>query len=288
MDAQALILLALKIAIAVTVFTYGLRATPDDLLYIVRRPYLLARSLVAMLIVMPALVLACIYFLNLPQPTAVVLAALSVSPIPPLLPKKERKAKALAPYGLGLLVVLGLISVVTVPFSIAVFNWLFARPLMAQPLGAIITIVLKMIIAPLSLGIIFSKWLPQLGQRLLRPLRLAASILLVAGIALLALGSWHAVVASISQWTLVAIVAFVLAGLVVGHVLGGPQREHAAVLALSTASRHPAIALTIASANYPGEQFAPTLILYLVVCTLLAIPYVKWQRHRASTRTALP
>jgi BASS family bile acid:Na+ symporter len=79
-----------------------------------------------------------------------------------------------------------------------------------------------------------------------------------------------------------AIVIFVLAGLVVGHLLGGPEPHHASVLALSCASRHPAIALAISAANYPGEQFTPTLALYLILCTILVIPYVRRQRSRSA------
>lgn len=281
MDAKALILIALQIAIAGTVFSYGLRTTRDDLLYIVERPGLLLRSLIAMLVIMPLMVVACVYFLNLPQPTAVVLTALSISPVPPLLPKKQRKAGAVAPYGLGLLVVLALLSIVTVPLSVLLFNWIFVLPLSMEP-ATIITIVLKMIVAPLAAGALFSKLMPRLGLRLLRPLRLVATTLLFAGIIALLAGSWQAVWSTISQRTLEAIFVFVLAGFVVGHLLGGPKPEHASVLALSTASRHPAIALAVASANYPGEQFAPTLILYLLVCTLMAIPYVRWQRSRSA------
>ena len=176
---------------------------------------------------------------------------------------------------------LALVSLITVPLSIAVFDWLFAQPF-AVGLTAIILILLKMIFAPLAAGILFSKLMPRVGLRLLRPLRLVAATLLAIGVAALLAGSWHAVWSTTSQSTVVAIVAFVLAGFAVGHLLGGPKPEHATVLALATASRHPAIALAIASANYPGEPFAPTLILYLLVCTLMAIPYVRWQRSRSA------
>jgi BASS family bile acid:Na+ symporter len=287
MDAKDLILLALKCAIAATVFTYGLQATRDDLLYIVQRPGLLLRSLVAVLVVMPLLVVACVYYLELPQPTAVVLIALAISPVPPLLPRKQKKAGGVAPFGLGLLVVLALVSVVTMPLSVALFNWLFAQPLAVGPV-AIMKIVLTMIIAPLAAGLLVSKLTPGAAQRLLPPVRRVATLLLFAGILALLAGTLRGVLSATGHWTVVAIVAFVLAGLIVGHWLGGPEPEHASVLALSSASRHPAIALAISAVNFPGEQFAPTLVLYLILCTLLAIPYVKWQRSRSSLSSGMP
>ncbi|OLL32423.1 hypothetical protein BTH42_08280 [Burkholderia sp. SRS-W-2-2016] len=281
MNAKALILLALQIAIAGTVFTYGLEARRDDLLYIVQRPWLLLRSLVAMLVLMPLLVVGAVYFLDLPQPTAVVLSALAISPVPPLLPKKHRKAGGVAPYGLGLLVVLALVSIVTVPLSVALFNWLFAQPLAVGP-AALLKVVLTMIVAPLLAGMLLARFLPRLAARLLTPVRRVATLLLIAGALLLLAGAWRAIWSATGHWTVLAIVIFVLAGLLTGHWLGGPEREHASVLALSSASRHPAIALMISAANYPGEQFAPTLALYLILCAMLAIPYVKWQHSRSA------
>jgi BASS family bile acid:Na+ symporter len=56
-------------------------------------------------------------------------------------------------------------------------------------------------------------------------------------------------------------VAFVGVGLIVGHLMGGPDPEHSIVLALSTACRHPAIALSIAAANFPDQRFGGTILL---------------------------
>ncbi|MGF6767862.1 BASS family bile acid:Na+ symporter [Paraburkholderia sp. GAS199] len=287
MDAKALILLALQIAIAGTVFTYGLQATRDDLFYIFQRPGLLLRSLLAMLVIMPVLVGVCTYFLNLPQPAAVVLTALAISPVPPMLPKKQKKAGGVAPYGLGMLVVLALVSIASVPLSVMYFDWLFAMPHGIGPL-AITNIVLKMIIAPLALGLFVARLMPRVSPRLVSPLRRFAAVLLLAGALVLLASTWRAIVSSTSLWTVLAIAAFVVVGLAVGHCLGGPSQEHASVLALSTASRHPAIALAISTANYPGEQFVSTLALYLLLCTLLVIPYVKWQRSRSSLAPTAP
>ncbi|SPB13788.1 hypothetical protein NOV72_01052 [Caballeronia novacaledonica] len=279
MTTAALVVLAIQIAIVGTVFTYGLQATRGDLLYIVHRPGLLLRSLMAMLCVMPMLVVACVYFLDLPQPTAVVLTALAISPMPPLLPRKQRKAGSVAPYGLGMLVVLALVSIVTVPLSLTLFSWLFEQPLKAGP-AAITKIVLTMIVAPLAAGMLVSRFAPRVAPHLVVPVRRVAMLLLIVGVLVLLAGTWRAIGASAGHWTVLAIVIFVVAGLIVGHWLGGPEPEHAAMLALSTASRHPAIALALAATNYPGEKFAPTLVLYLIVCTILALLYVKWQRSR--------
>ena len=68
-----------------------------------------------------------------------------------------------------------------------------------------------------------------------------------------------------------------------GHLLGGPDPHHSMVLALSTACRHPAIALTIAAANFPAERFGGAILLYALVAFITATPYIAWQRRQMRT-----
>lgn len=51
---------------------------------------------------------------------------------------------------------------------------------------------------------------------------------------------------------------------------------------LSCASRHRAIAFTIATANYLGRNFAAAVIVILVVNGIVCPPYITWQRRRAA------
>jgi BASS family bile acid:Na+ symporter len=56
------------------------------------------------------------------------------------------------------------------------------------------------------------------------------------------------------------------------------------VLALSTACRHPVIAIAIASANYPEETRVPAaIVLYLLVNVAMCIPYIAWLRRASPT-----
>ena len=105
MTPQEMVGLALKVSILrLTVFGFGLQATRDDLLY-VRRPGLMARSLVAMFVIMPLVAIAFRYPSSISSfQSLIALIALSISPVPPLLPRKIREGGGVAPYGLGLMV----------------------------------------------------------------------------------------------------------------------------------------------------------------------------------------
>ena len=116
MDAKQLFTLAFQLAILGTVFGFGLKSTPDNLLYLVRRPGLLVRSVLAVLVVMPVLAVLLVKAFDFRQAVEVVLVALAVSPVPPLLPLKESKAGGRRSYGLGLMVFLGLVAIVGFPW----------------------------------------------------------------------------------------------------------------------------------------------------------------------------
>jgi BASS family bile acid:Na+ symporter len=53
------------------------------------------------------------------------------------------------------------------------------------------------------------------------------------------------------------------------------------VLALSTSARHPAIAITVATSAYPeGKLALGAVLLYVLVVTVVTVPYVLWSKGR--------
>lgn len=285
MDAKQLLVLAFQIAIVGTVFTYGLKTRVDDVFYLIRRPGLLLRSLLSVFVVMPVLAVILVKAFDIKTTAEVVLVALAISPIPPLMPKNEGKAGGHAPYALALMAWLAVAAIALVPLAVQAMAWVFDRPFEMGP-GPIARIVLVMIVAPLVIGMIIRAALPRVAERLQSPLgKLATVLLLLAALFLLA-STWRAIWSATGGGAILALVAFVAVGLVVGHLLAGPEPEHATVLAMSTACRHPAIALTVAAATFPDERFAGTIILYVLLNTVLWMVYATWQRRRAAPAAA--
>jgi bile acid:Na+ symporter, BASS family len=119
-----------------------------------------------------------------------------------------------------------------------------------------------------------------------KPLPIAAAVLLVAGVVPILFTKWPEIVSVIGNGTLAAFVAFIVVGLVTGHLLGGPQATDRTVLALSTAARHPGVALPIAAANFPNQKLVlPAVLLYLIAGAILAIPYSKWRQRSTKVVT---
>jgi bile acid:Na+ symporter, BASS family len=285
MDPKTLVLLALQVSILSTVFLFGLKTTVQDLLYLIHRPGLLARSLLAVFVLMPLMVVALDLLFDFRPPVEVVLWALAISPLPPLLPRKETGAGGNTSYGLGLMAVLAVVSIAAVPLSLEVLASVFGREL-AMPARTIAALVVKTTLAPLLAGVAVRRLMPSLAARLERPLIRITTVLLTVAVLVLVAASASAIWAAVGDGTVLAMTIVTLAGLAMGHLLGRPDPDHSVVLALATSCRHPAIALTIAATNYPEQQFGGIILLYLVVNALVAIPYLRWQRRRSSAAAA--
>src|SRR5262249_2546785 len=153
MNLADLIQLGVKASIVLTVFALGLKASPQDAIYLFKRPGLLIRSVLSMSIVMPVFVVVLVSAFNFLHPAVkIALGALSVSPVPPVLPKKVRKAGGTGSYTIALLVAAGLFAIVLVPLTLHVFGIIFAIPRGISP-REIAMIVLITILAPLAAGI---------------------------------------------------------------------------------------------------------------------------------------
>ena len=111
--------------------------------------------------------------------------------------------------------------------------------------------------------------------------RLGTAVLVLAVIPLLA-AFLPSMIALVGNGSIIAIALFALIGLVVGHALGGANDGHLTVLAIATASRHPAVALAIARANFPNENLAPAAILLDVLISTVVVT-LYYRRPRASS-----
>ncbi len=279
MTAQALIFLTLKASVVLSVFAIGLVSRIDDMLFLLGRPRLLLRSLLAINVVMPLVAAALAWGFDLPQAVALALVALAVSPVPPLLPKRQIKAHGEPSYAIGLLVGAALVAILFVPLAVELLGLAFQLPVHMSP-WPIAALVFATVLAPLLAGVAVRRLAPGLAARFARPAGVIASVVLALGFLAVLVTAWPSIAALFGTGAFWAVAAFVGAGLAAGHWLGGPDPNDRTVLALAAATRHPGVAMAIASANYPGyKEVLPAFLLYVVFGAVLAIPYVLWRKR---------
>ena len=279
MTAAQTMMLAINASMFLVVFKLGLDTTFAGVTYLFRRPGLLLRSILAMNVVMPVLaVVACLVF-HPSQTIAVALIGLAISPVPPFLPTQQLGAGGPSRYVFGLLVATALASIVLVPAWIALIDVAFARDVQI-PAAKVAMIMLITVLAPLVLGVAARRYASAFADRIARPVGVVGNVLLAAAVIPLLVVVTPLFWPLVGSGVIAALVAFTLIGISVGHALGGPDASRRAVLALATGSRHPGIALAIATINFPARTDVIAVVIYhLVIGALVALPYVIWRKR---------
>jgi len=272
---------AFGVSLAVMVFGSGLGARFSDVSALLRRPGLLARSLVAVLVVAPALAVTLVRAFDLNREVAIALVALAVSPLPPLLPGRGGKAGGRTDYGLGLVLILAVLAVPMIALSAVILQMVFGRDYAVAPWAIGRLLILSMLL-PLVTGMTVARISPPTARLLSGPIKKAQQWLLPIAIVALLISAAPRMVALIGNHSLTAVGIFVVGGFVAGHLLGGPDRSDATVLAFATSCRHPATALALASANFPDSDEHAAVALYGLVTAAIGLLYTVWyRRHRA-------
>lgn len=281
MEPVVLVKIALVLSIALIVFSLGLAVEPGSLRAFLREPGAAARAMLAMFVAMPLFVLLLSQIFALKPAMLVALAAISVSPMPPILPRKEAKVAGDMSYALGIQVSATFLSLVAAPLWILVFEQFAGRTLPFSA-GAMLKTLLITVIVPLSLGIAVNRFLPGAANKLEKPVARFGSAVLLIGALLLIFKLGPAIWRSLGGGSLLAVIAVTLFGLGVGYLMGGPKEGNRGALALATASRHPGVAIGVATALFAGldADVVGAVLLYFLVSAIIGMPLVRWVQGR--------
>ncbi|MGZ8336133.1 MAG: bile acid:sodium symporter family protein [Allosphingosinicella sp.] len=287
MNAASLIVLAVVASIMLIVFSLGAKAQVEDVWYLFTRPKALARAVIAIFIIVPAFAMALCFLFPLPPYARFGLVAMAVSPLPPILPFKEMKVGGDRRYALGLLVAASVLALVMTPLLIEIGYQLVDTPDRIG-LTAIVKPLIMTIALPLGAGMATRRFAPGISEGLSGYALSIGTVLLVLGLGLILFHEWRAIIALVGDGTVLAFAATVLVGVVAGHLLGGRHEGDSAALALAASTRHPAIAIAIASTGFPGDQGTAraAVLLFLLTNLVVTLPYVLWAIRRNRQRAS--
>jgi BASS family bile acid:Na+ symporter len=279
MDPATLVKLILISGIALNVVAIGVRARPADALALVRQPQLAVRSMAAMFVFVPAVVLLLTVMLNLSGPVAAVLLALSVAPMPPLISNKELKAGGDPEYAIGLQMLATVFSLLAMPVMIMLAGLVFGRVYPFEPTAMVMVLALT-VFAPMLIGMALGHFLPE--KRIVIALwagRVGVAALALGAVALLA-ARGSDIIDRLGDGTLAVTIVIAAAALAIGHFFGGPEEGNRSALAITCAARHPGVAISVVSPLMPEAAAAVLGMagLYWLVSFAMTIPYLKWRK----------
>jgi bile acid:Na+ symporter, BASS family len=286
-SAPDIVKLILTGGIVLTVFAIGLRSTPDDTLLLVRNPRLGVRAMTSMFVLMPIFVIALTMSVALGRPDRAALIALAVSPMPPILPRRQATVGGSGNYDIGLQVLGSVVCIVVAPTVAWLAGRLFNAPAVFDTVG-MLRVLAVTIGLPLAAGILIARFWPR-AKTFSNRLGVFAMVLLAVGGAFALYAEGPKVLARIGHGALWVTAAIVLFGLLVGHLLGGPDPGNRGALALATSARHPGLAIALAAGAFPTDKddIVATVLLFLMTNLLLTLPYMLWRRRlMAHAKTA--
>jgi BASS family bile acid:Na+ symporter len=287
MDAATLVNILDMISVALLVATIGFKSTPGlGLAFVRTRPRGAMKSMLAMFVAMPTIVLLAISVLPLDYPVAMALLALSVSPMPAVLAEQEKELGGRSDYIAGMLLLAPLVSLIAIPLFLWLAGGVFGQPI-DHDLGPVVLILLLTIGAPLLMGMLVNHLAPVVAARLARPFKQwGTGLLVIVSLAIIML-AWRDMLDAMGNGTLLVITAVAGLGLLAGHLVGGPHRGNQRALALICSQRHPGVAMAIAVAVFPAEtqDILAAVLIYVLVSAAIAMPYGRWAAASSQSRS---
>src|SRR5262249_24322993 len=148
-----ILVLLIQVSIFLSVLSFGMMASWDDVMYLFRRPGQLIRALLSIYVIMPILMLLIALFSVLNPAVKVALVALAVSPVPPVLPGQTLKAGGSRAFTFGLLAAVSLLSIVVIPLVLGIFDRLIPGEARFS-VASIFTTVLTSAVVPIVIGML--------------------------------------------------------------------------------------------------------------------------------------
>jgi BASS family bile acid:Na+ symporter len=268
-----LLLVTMKFAVATVIFAIGLGTRLRDVTWLLHRPRLLLRSLLAMYLLVPLAAWAIGQLFPISDGVRLALVIFAVSAGAPLLPKKLGAFDA-DEYVFSLVVITTFIGIAVVPLALAALGPAFDNPIRLAAADMARTFA-KALFLPLVVGLVARPFLGRYAEPASERLMMVAGIVLsLSGLTLLLLHL--AVLGEIRLPGAIALAVFLATSFLIGHLLGGPTPDERTVLAVACATRHLGIAVIVATA-VPGPRAAVLITTYVLVGALVSIAYLRWR-----------
>lgn len=263
------------------VFSRGMETQIGELRYSACRPWLLAKSLLSVNLLVPLITLVTIALVRPPTNVTVGLLLLSASPASAMVLRNISQAGGDLRYTMSLHFTLALLAILTTPVTLELMSMATGYPL-GISLLAVAKVVGLSVLLPIVAGMIFNWRFPAAAKRYIRPLRIFWAIVFIATVALVLFYTYRLLL-MMDIRSYIAIILLTVGALVAGHLMLPGQPTEQTTLALENATRNTDLTLLIAATFAPLEKALPVLIPYIVVSSIICQIYA-WSRKRRSQR----
>jgi BASS family bile acid:Na+ symporter len=267
--------------IVTSMLAMGMSLTMAQILQPLKNVKLVVLALLANFVLVPLLAYGITLVLPLEQSLKTGLIVLATAAGAPFLPKLVQGAKGSVAFGVGLMVLLMVTTIVYMPLVLP----LLLPGVEVNPWDIAKSLIVLMLI-PLAIGLLFKSHSPDSAEHWQPMLNKVSSIsmllLLVVGLGL----NVANIIDLIGSWGILALLLFIVGSLLIGFVLGGRDAGVRSVMGLGTAQRNVSAAILVSAQNFAGSATLPFVLVAAILLLLVLLPAAK--RMGAPSQTAPP
>ncbi|MCK5433104.1 MAG: bile acid:sodium symporter [Gammaproteobacteria bacterium] len=235
------------------------------------------RGVLANFLVTPLLIYLVLLNISLPPDVKIGIMLMAAAPVAPMAPPFVEGAKGDVAYGVGLMVVVAILSVILTPLILGLALPKSEEGITLDPMQ-IVQILVTVQLIPISIGMAIRQYTPNWAELLLNFVPKIGKIGLIVGVGLL-LVSQSEHIMSISLVTYLVLALLVMGCLFIGDMMliSEPEDKRRA-LAVSTAIRNIPLAFLIAGSSFPDSVVGPVTLVFSVLTMVLSTLYGKLRK----------
>jgi len=268
MDTADFVTLLNVIALVAIMLSMGMQVKFQAVTASVRPVHRVALGLLANYLLVPAVTVGLLILFQAEPRVSAGFLILAVCPGAPISPPATTIAKGNVAWAIGMMVILAGLSALLSP---ALLSLLLTRVapesnLRIDFLGIVRTLLVAQML-PLAVGLGIHHWLPNLAQKIGKPLGMVANLLLLLLVGLILATQYEMLAAvRLRGWMGMALLFF--ASLGIGWLCGGTDVAIRKALALTTTARNAAVGLVIVNSNFPETAAVTAVVAYGLVSIL--------------------
>ncbi|MGE5604034.1 MAG: bile acid:sodium symporter family protein [Nitrososphaerales archaeon] len=269
--------------VVTSMLAMGMSLTVHQIIQPLKNPRLVILALLANFVLVPLLAFVLTAIIPLEESLRVGLIVLATAAGAPFLPKLVQGAKGNLAFGVGLMVLLMVITVFYMPLVLP----LLLPGVSVDPWAIAQSLIVSMLI-PLAIGLLIRSHSPDVAahwqQVLSKIASLAILVLLVTGIGL----NVSNILALIGSFGFLVLLLFIVGSLLIGYLLGGRDPSVRSVLGLGTAQRNVAAAILVTAQNFGGTNTLSFVLVAAILLLLILLPIAKRLGARADVPASAP
>ena len=280
--------------VQVTVFTImlgmGLHLSLKALVSLWGMPGLMVRSLLAVVVLVPLALMGLgplLIRLGITAGAGMALVVLAACPGAPLLTTRAATAGGDIVYASGIQLSSSVLAIVATP--VVLFSLSLPYPETHQTIQALAVakVVAYVQLLPIGIGLFIRHLKESLAGTLARWVAMLSRIFLLVLVLILLVASFGLILA-INWADILSILMFAAAALAIGHFTGAAEPALRSALAVGCIARNIGLALVITSINMQMGSVVPFLIAFMILGSVVAIPYSVWMKKRVASGKAVP